>query len=539
MGTVVRRQHHVSAHVGAWRTTLVPFFAPVNRNMKTPSSPSFSLAQRAVWAALATAFAVTVVVSCGTSQPDGMVTNNGLPALSSTSTSSTSGIVTPPGPGTAVTPSATVPGTVVTPTPVTPGNTVITPVTPVTPPAGTTDPAVSNGEGTSPPEEDCVDVEPPPDPEWPDATCQTWATETTECEAAWFAEYCDISCGRCVPASGIPEPEPEPCEDKLPPPDPEWPDATCQNWATETTECEADWFAEYCDISCGRCVPEGGNPTPEPEPEKCEDLEPPPDPEWPGATCAEWASETEECGADWFAEYCDISCGRCVPEGGVPEEPSGAIDCSGEGLPNVVGGDGFATRYWDCCQPHCAQFDGHKCSQDGTTRTGDGTSSCNGGGSFACYDEAPRAVSDCLSYGHIAKANPNCGACYRLQFTGEGYHTASDPGSQLIKGKQMIVKVTNTGSDVAGNQFDLMVPGGGVGQFNACSRQWGTNDLGAQYGGFLTECQGSHAQRKECVRTECMKIPAGPARDGCLWFVDWFQVADNPKFTSQQVDCPF
>jgi hypothetical protein len=39
----------------------------------------------------------------------------------------------------------------------------------------------------------CVDVEPPPDPEWPGATCQTWATETTECSAAWFATYCDAS----------------------------------------------------------------------------------------------------------------------------------------------------------------------------------------------------------------------------------------------------------------------------------------------------------------------------------------------------------
>jgi hypothetical protein len=103
----------------------------------------------------------------------------------------------------------------------------------------------------------------------------------------------------------------------------------------------------------------------------------------------------------------------------------------------------------------------------------------------------------------------------------------------------MIVKVSNTGSDVAGNQFDLMIPGGGVGQFNACSRQWGTSDLGAQYGGFLTNCQGDHAAKKECVRQNCMKIPAGPARDGCIWFVDWFEVADDPKFTSQATDCPF
>jgi Glycosyl hydrolase family 45/ShK domain-like len=344
-----------------------------------------------------------------------------------------------------------------------------------------------------------------------------------------------------TPVTSSSAPPPEPCEDLEPPADPEWPDATCAKWATESEECGADWFKDYCDISCGRCVPEGG-PGPSasmsvPEP-VCEDKLPPDDPEWPGATCAEWAAESEECGADWFKDYCAISCGRCIPEGGLPEPPSGP-DCSGENLPAVMGGNGFATRYWDCCQPHCSQFNGHRCGQDGTSGTGDTTSACNGGGSFACYDEAPRAVSDCLSYGHIAKSNPNCGACYRIEFTGQGEHNASDPGSQLIKGKQMIVKVTNTGGDVAGNQFDLMIPGGGVGMFNACSRQWGSNDLGAQYGGFLTQCSGSHEAKKECVRQECMKIPAGSARDGCLWFVDWLQVADNPKFTSQETSCPF
>jgi hypothetical protein len=339
--------------------------------------------------------------------------------------------------------------------------------------------------GTGTLAEPCVDVEPPADPEWPDATCQTWANETTECGEAWFADYCDVSCGRCVPestssgGSGGTGAVEQPCEDILPPPDPEWPDATCQSWALETTECDAAWFAGYCDASCGRCVPEDG------------------------------------------------------PVG--PQAP----DCSGENLPQVSGGEGFATRYWDCCQPHCAQFDGHKCSQDGVSGTGDNNNACTGVGSFACYDGAPRAVSECLAYGHIAKTNPNCGGCYHIQFTGQGEHNANDVGSKLIQGKQMIVKVTNTGGDVAGNQFDLMIPGGGVGQFDACSRQWGTSDLGAQYGGFLSECSGDHAAKKECVRQECMKIPAGAARDGCIWFVDWFQVADNPKFTSQSTDCPF
>jgi len=280
-------------------------------------------------------------------------------------------------------------------------------------------------------------------------------------------------------------------------------------------------------------------------PKACVDVEPPPDPKWPGATCANWATETTECTAAWFATYCDVSCGRCVPPnsgtGGGTGSAGGpaAVDCSTMGLPQVTSGNGYATRYWDCCQTHCGQSDGHRCNQDGTTRTGSTQSACSGGSSFACYDEAPKAVNDCLSYGYIAKANPNCGGCYRIQFTGEGQYNANDPGSKLIKGKQMIVKVSNTGGDVANNQFDLMIPGGGVGKFDACSKEWGTSDLGAQYGGFLTNCTGTLAAKKECVRTACMKIPSGAARDGCIWFVDWFQAADNPKFTSAQTDCPF
>lgn len=339
----------------------------------------------------------------------------------------------------------------------------------------------------------------------------------------------------------------KPCVDTEPPPDPEWPDATCAKWAAETTECTASWFANYCDISCGRCTPStgsggmtgsggsGGMGGMGPKP--CVDVEPPADPEWPGATCVDWASQTEECAAEWFAPYCDVSCGRCTPEGG--GGTTGAPDCSKENLPNVTGGDGFATRYWDCCQTHCGQSDGHRCSKDGTTRTGDTNSACNGGGSYACYDEAPHAVSDCLSYGYIAKANPNCGGCYRIQFTGEGKDNANDPGSKLIKGKQMIVKVSNTGGDVASNQFDIMVPGGGVGKFNACSNQWGTSDLGAQYGGFFTACTGAYSAKKQCAHDACMKLPSGQMRDGCLWFTDWLQAADNPKFTSQQTNCPF
>ena len=306
----------------------------------------------------------------------------------------------------------------------------------------------------------------------------------------------------------------KPCVDVQPPADPKWPGATCQNWATETSECTAAWFANYCDVSCHRCVPPNAGSG--------------------GCGNTSGGSGNGSAGANSSAGSGNSSAGANSSAGG-----PAAVVCSKQGLPNVTSGNGYATRYWDCCQTHCAQFDGHRCGQDGTTQTGSTSSACSGGSSFACYDESPHAISDCVSYGYIAKSNPNCGGCYRIQFTGQGQYNANDPGSKAIQGKQMVVKVSNTGGDVATNQFDLMIPGGGVGQFNACSKQWGSSDLGAQYGGFLTNCTGTYAAKKDCVRTQCTKIPAGAARDGCLWFVDWFQAADNPKFTFESTSCPF
>lgn len=38
----------------------------------------------------------------------------------------------------------------------------------------------------------------------------------------------------------------------------------------------------------------------------------------------------------------------------------------------------------------------------------------------------------------------------------------------------MIVQATNTGGDLGGNQFDLMIPGGGEGIFDGCTPQYGS-----------------------------------------------------------------
>jgi hypothetical protein len=88
----------------------------------------------------------------------------------------------------------------------------------------------------------------------------------------------------------------------------------------------------------------------------------------------------------------------------------------------------------------------------------------------------------------------------------------------------MVVQSTNTGKDVGSNQFDIMMPGGGVGIYDECSAEFGTAFPGAQYGGVSSV-------------SECASLPAS-LTGGCGWRFDWFQGADNPNLTYEQVQCP-
>lgn len=87
----------------------------------------------------------------------------------------------------------------------------------------------------------------------------------------------------------------------------------------------------------------------------------------------------------------------------------------------------------------------------------------------------------------------------------------------------MVVQSSNTGGDISNNQFDLMIPGGGVGLFDGCKTQFG-GIPGAQYGGVSS-------------RSECDQMPE-KLKAGCFWRFDWFKNADNPNFTFEQVKCP-
>lgn len=230
-----------------------------------------------------------------------------------------------------------------------------------------------------------------------------------------------------------------------------------------------------------------------------------------------------------------------------PEEPPGPVPDP----PRIQGGqDGRATHYWDCCKPSCAwpdQGSAMSCTLDNQIQSNpDEQSGCFGGNAYQCWSMSPWAVSDTLAYGFAAFNSGACGTCYQLEFTGSSSSGYDDPGSASISHKIMIVQTVNRGGIAAG-QFDLLVPGGGVGDFDACSSQWNaTGNLGERYGGFFLECRqqngGNHDGIVNCSRNRCQEMFADPQEAdllaGCLFWVDWANVADNPNFRYAQVDCP-
>jgi hypothetical protein len=174
----------------------------------------------------------------------------------------------------------------------------------------------------------------------------------------------------------------------------------------------------------------------------------------------------------------------------------------------------------------------------------------NVGTAHTCYDLRPWAVGDRFAYGFAAVSvrGADCGRCYQIDFTGESYNFPENPGATALARKTMIVQSINIGSDVDQYQFDLLIPGGGVGLFDACTNQWGTADLGEQRGGFLESCLvnlGENADMeayKTCTWDHCQRVFNQPGMedlmDGCYRFVHWFEAAANPVVNFAEVECP-
>ncbi|CAF0989411.1 unnamed protein product [Didymodactylos carnosus] len=251
-----------------------------------------------------------------------------------------------------------------------------------------------------------------------------------------------------------------------------------------------------------------------------------------GGKCAATDGCTHFTWTNWNGGTCWMKQGPVSTDAATPSnDPSmvcGVMDKPDSKTPKA---EGKTTRYWDCCKPSCSwpgKVSGSNtyvksCGKDGNYVHNDANvaSGCGGGGAFTCNNQKPWAVNDQLAYGFAAASIPGleekdrCCACFKLDFT-----------SGPVLGKTMIVQVTNSGDDVRPHQFDLQIPGGGVGLFNGCRPQWNSpaNGWGQVYGGVSS-------------RQECDALPE-PIRAGCEFRFDWFKQADNPTMTYSRVKCP-
>jgi len=211
-------------------------------------------------------------------------------------------------------------------------------------------------------------------------------------------------------------------------------------------------------------------------------------------------------------------------------------------------GDGWLSRYWDGCKPSCSwsgkQYNGQgqckECDkQNNKMNTSDANrSACDGGNSYTCWDMAPWAISTTEAYGFAAAhRDQQCGTCWKLVFNGQSNGNATNAAS--LSGKTLTVMISNIGGDVAGNQLDFLVPGGGVGAFDAFSSQIGVQKsaLGAQYGGLVSDgCMG----KPDCLKQKCASVFNGKdwLKAGCDFYADWMGAVDNPKYNATSVTCP-
>lgn len=156
-----------------------------------------------------------------------------------------------------------------------------------------------------------------------------------------------------------------------------------------------------------------------------------------------------------------------------------------------------------------------------------------------------------------------CNKCFELDFGSSiGKFDPFDHGSRQLAaaGKRMIVMgVHGNDGEVRPAQIDLMIPGGGVGYYTeGCSAQLPNVDMGLQYGGILSRCQGcpgpgrcvperrkSYDELSACVKSTCNASFGSPLlphlhelKQGCDWFVDWFMLADTPRLRSREIECP-
>jgi len=250
--------------------------------------------------------------------------------------------------------------------------------------------------------------------------------------------------------------------------------------------------------------------------------------------------------------------------GGIAPSPSSSSGVENAPYPPLQQGQsgvqsGWTSRYWDGCKQSCSWSDKQQhspltsndrckvCGKDGSSEIAandNNKSSCDGGNSYTCFDFTPHKVNDNLAYAFAASPTDKCGKCFQIQFDGGFKHGTANETHQAVKGKTLIVMTSNMGYDVSGGQFDVLIPGGGVGAFDAFSSQIGVqkNQLGEQYGGLLSACENENnydfTKYKSCLTNKCNIFTNATLKEGCLFYANWFEAANNPTMLYKEVNCP-
>ena len=214
------------------------------------------------------------------------------------------------------------------------------------------------------------------------------------------------------------------------------------------------------------------------------------------------------------------------------------VATSAGGLPTTP----YATHFHDCCmaafswpakgaggtEPRYAPVD--VCEKDGITLVSEQSrignkSGCEGGSMFVCSCMQPwiDTADPTLAYGFAAYNihDPDGtieSACYLSEFQ------EHDGNGKPMTIRKMILQNINTSQGILKGSFDMLLAGGGVGEFNqGCAAQWGS-DWGQRYGGVNNE-------------QACCKLPEG-LRSSCLF--RYKHLGENPPLagTPQRVRCP-
>jgi len=215
----------------------------------------------------------------------------------------------------------------------------------------------------------------------------------------------------------------------------------------------------------------------------------------------------------------------------------------------------WTTGYWDCCKPSCSwPGKGHvdkpvlACDSNTGEELYDANtpSVCGGGTAGSCASNKPFMVRPGLSMGFAAAAvsgtsgltgDANCGQCYELVFTDQSHDGGWGGAHPSIRGKSLVVQVTNIGYDVTGtHSFDIQIPGAGEGLF--------TDGCPVQYQGFSSEDFDCANHYGGCTdKSGCSRLPQA-LRDGCHWRHDWYRwlesdgTTNNPFVKFRRVQCP-